>query len=684
MLKYRTDLDGLRALAVTPVVLYHAGIGLVSGGFIGVDIFFVISGFLISGIIRDELEARNFSMWRFYERRIRRIIPAYLAVCIAVFIASLWFLTPDDFVGMAESMISSLFFVTNMYFAGQMSYFQEASESLPLLHLWSLAVEEQFYLFWPIFLMLFIRFVDRRYRPALLIAMIVAGIAVAQWALLNKSITMVFFYSPFRYWELAMGAYLALTPPPALPNRGLKIGVGLLALALIFTPIFLYTKTWPLFPGLAALAPCLGAALVIYLGIHEKSVLTPVLGAAPLRGIGLISYSLYLWHWPLFAFFHVVTGRGPHLIEAIPLIIIAVALAYLSWRYVEGPFRKRGPDAVFAGLKPIFTFAGASFAGVAAIGMVSIFMNGFPQRAPEDFRQMQSVSLENPVYKHCLRGRDPRLVSVTIEGCNWGGGSAGRSVIWGDSHAAAYFQGMKPLAEREHERFDLFAMQSCMPLLNAGQRNATQGRAKVACSQFNEKMVKDLVRDRGISRVYLSGYWLKQALGEVGDDPNAPPPIIPGALVRLANALKDTVTPIAASGKSVVLLPDVPSFPSGGGICVNQRMFMGQPVAECGVSREYYQATAGQINRVLGSIAKSVPNVTFVDASGIFCDASRCMPTIGGTSAFIDKHHLNTRGAEAVMTLFSDGTIGQSTHVTLSRDASDLKPLPTVAEGTPL
>ncbi|MDR3214560.1 MAG: acyltransferase, partial [Azoarcus sp.] len=373
-MNYRREIDGLRAAAVLPVILFHAGFSWMSGGFVGVDVFFVISGYLITTIILSELDAETFTLMGFYERRARRILPAlfFMLFCCLPFA---WFwLFPDQMVRFAKSLLSGLFFVSNYYFRKQVGYFAPSAEEEPLLHLWSLAVEEQYYLFFPLLAMLLWRRKEWSFKVATLVwrhkswgfLTVVVLIALVSFRYAERKLgsDTLFYDTPGRVWELFIGSLAAiylLRARQRLPGRWLAECASLLGLALILSACFWLDKEMP-FPGHWALLPTLGAVLVI-LFASPLTLAGRLLSTPLLVGVGLISYSAYLWHWPLFAFARII-GQKPGSALFAGLAALSLGLAYFSWRYVEGPFRNR---QVFQ-RKSVFKFSAIGVALLAICG----------------------------------------------------------------------------------------------------------------------------------------------------------------------------------------------------------------------------------------------------------------------------------------------------------------------------
>lgn len=382
-MKYRKEIDGLRAVAVVPVVFFHAGSSLFAGGYVGVDVFFVISGYLITSIILNDLSKDKFSFITFYERRARRILPPLYLVILCCIPFAWLYLNPFDYKDFSQSLFAVSFYISNVLFWVESDYFAAATELKPLIHTWSLAVEEQFYILFPLLLWLLWKVGSKISRCVYAIALVgIFSLVLAQYAAF-KYPEANFFLLPSRAWELAIGALIAFLffhrmdiINSITSRRLLNEAMGTSGLVLIFYSVFTYDNTTP-FPSLYALAPTLGTALLIL--SNSETLAGKVLSAKPTVFIGLLSYSIYLWHQPLFAFMRHYSIEEPSVGVMVFLSVLSVLLAYFSWRYVERPFR----DKAVTSRKTIFIFSLAGIVFFAAIGVGGHMQNGFSSRFPE-------------------------------------------------------------------------------------------------------------------------------------------------------------------------------------------------------------------------------------------------------------------------------------------------------------
>jgi peptidoglycan/LPS O-acetylase OafA/YrhL len=442
-LKYRPDIDGLRAVAVLPVILFHLNVGLFSGGYVGVDVFFVISGYLIAGLISNEMSAGTYSVTNFYMRRARRIFPALFVVCAVTGVLVLLFSLPSDAERFGSSLAAATLFVSNFYFYATGDYFEATLETQPLVHTWSLAVEEQFYIFFPLILWLLRRRLAAAETP-IMFALALVSLGLSAW-LVESDPASAFYLLHSRAWELLLGALLAIGSVPLIRSRLAAGFLGLLGLAMIGGSMLLYEEETP-FPGVSALAPCIGTALIIYTGKNPALLVTRLLSLPPARFIGLISYSLYLWHWPVIVIGRYVAywnGWDPELrAHKLAALALTFLCAVASWQFVEKPFRQKpyrfGPVAVLS----------SSAAAMAALVVMASLIYPISHRywhVPGDVQPVLSVLKSRPEYRDssCMLMPDMNgfryfdtaaclALSETKE--NW--------LLIGDSHAADLWFGL--------------------------------------------------------------------------------------------------------------------------------------------------------------------------------------------------------------------------------------------------
>lgn len=646
-MQYRADIDGLRAVAVLPVVLYHADVPGPSGGFIGVDVFFVISGYLITSIVWKEISQGRFSLISFYERRARRILPALVLVVLATFLAGWFVLLPGELKDLGQSALATAFFASNVYFLLSLDYFARAADFAPLLHTWSLAVEEQFYIFFPPLLMA-VAFLARHRQASLIVVCLSALSLAAAVLVLPYRSEWAFYLIFFRAWELGAGAALALAVPtvPSRPLvRELLASLGLLA---IIVPIFIYDSSTA-FPGLAALPPVLGATVIIWIGSRDRgSRVSMALGNRGLVWIGLISYSLYLWHWPILAFLRILLDSATlPILLGLAAIVLSLLAAWGSYMFVERPFRSRSAEE--KGRRPIFLYSLGSLGLVAAIGASMSFSNGVPTRLPENAAAIAAAAMDrNPRVSDCL-GRSPD------EGfCRLGDQSDGQVdfILWGDSHAGAIIPGFDRAANGISQRGVFAGERACPPI--RGIERTSDG---LRCTSFNDAVWSWLQERDDVQLVVLSARWPLSVEGtrfrqEAGDEvlldwiggPRAQPDHVDNAvLVELG--LRETVAAIVATGRDVVILGPVPEV----GVDVPAKtarsalLGLSQSVD---LSRAAHDARSGRTEEILVRLADETDGVRYLPLADLFCDQTQCSVHDGqGTPLYVDDDHITSTTA---------------------------------------
>ncbi len=635
LLTYRKDIDGLRAVAVLPVVLYHAGFAFTSGGYVGVDVFFVISGYLITGIIAAELRNDNFSLLSFYERRARRILPALVFVLLCSFVAGAVLLLPDQFNEFAKSALATATFLANIWFWDQPGgYFSEETEFWPLLHMWSLAVEEQFYVFYPLLLMAVFRFGRQVLLGGLVLGLLVS-FAISVYYL-DSQADAAFYLTPARAWELGLGAAVALFTIPSPQRQWIREAIAAVALLAIIIPVVTYDLE-TMFPGPAALPPCLGAAALIWIGASGPTRVSQLLSWRPMVLCGLISYSLYLWHWPIFAFYRVRQYSVElSFVEATLLIAASVIMAIVSWRYVEKPFRNR---AVLTRPR-VFAASGAALAAVL-IGSAGILVgNGLPGRLPQEALAMVNAAKTRvPQFEGCI-WTDP-----AADICHLGDLDADRSdfLFWGDSHAEALLVSMDQAGQQTGLRGEFVGQPGCPPLQGVDSNRFP------TCRAYNDAVLDLLERREGeFGTVVLAARWALYEKGtrtkmespepriELSDDihawtgPKTNPVVFERGLLDLIDTLRER-------GHKVVVLGSVPAV----GWDVPMRMFVnmrwGDALPPVPTPEDVAKRHAG-VERVFAKI-EGMDGVRLIRLSDVLC-ASECKVELDGQPIYLDDDHL--------------------------------------------
>lgn len=373
-LRYRADIDGLRAIAVCSVILFHAGFWVFKGGYVGVDVFFVISGFLITGISLERQRSKTFSVLDFFERRARRILPALVLVCTVATIGSVAIMDPLQLTRYFESLGFTFLFTSNFYFLFQSGYFDTASELKPLLHTWSLAVEEQYYLLFPIFFLIFMR-LRATIAISLVTVLAIASLAASQLLIEMGYRSEAFYLLPTRIWQILLGVICAITAKNICIDKFPEVTSQLFSLAgllMILVSIVAFSNNTPS-PGIHAVIPTTGACLILIFS-SPNTFCGRILGSKPFVLIGLLSYSAYLWHQPVFALYRLHLGEEPNMFSMLILCVVVLCLSYISWKLVETPFRssKRFPKNRFFRVSTVsvLLLVGAAFAGSLTHGFV--------------------------------------------------------------------------------------------------------------------------------------------------------------------------------------------------------------------------------------------------------------------------------------------------------------------------
>lgn len=625
-MKYRADISGLRALAVVPVVIYHLDANLVPGGYVGVDIFFVISGYLITSILAADLKEGRFSLLRFYDRRVRRIVPAYFAVALVTAIIAMLVMPPVLLEAYGESLKWASIFLANRYFLSVTHYFGAAPDELFLLHTWSLSVEEQFYLAWPLLLAVLFHPRLRRWLPYIVLALMAVSLYVATRNAVLRPIA-GFYNSNGRFWELLMGAVLALGFLPRLRDRRLAEAVAAVGLAMIVAALALFGHDNVVFPGVSALLPTGGALLILWAGEEGRATLVGrLLSFAPFAAIGLISYSLYLWHWPIIALHRYLTFRAPGLWEGVGLLAVMLAVSALSWRFVENPFRRYGPSTARVEWA---TVGGGVLAlgGLVGLAFIMILTNGLPGRGSAAFLKAEATVNE------FWRGREACLIGRTKApevDCRFGDPSpdAPLFVLWGDSQGDQHGPALDALGRADGFSFLQITRPGCAPQAPTPDLGPLASRELQACNALRAAALDRILSDPKVALVIIAGQWTNEV-----------------SLGFAMGRLREAVDKITAAGKPVALVGPIGSFGTGGGRCIVRTRFMGVDDGICGETRAWSDVISGPMERELLALAKDRQDVTVFLPRPLFCPADTCHPAADGVPLFYDGGHLNVTGS---------------------------------------
>jgi peptidoglycan/LPS O-acetylase OafA/YrhL len=662
---YRPDVDGLRALAVSAVVGYHVSSVLVPGGFVGVDVFFVISGYLITSILATELDEGRFSIVRFYLRRVRRLFPALVVVLATTMAIGAFVLLPDEFERLAMHVIAGAGFLSNVLNLNEAGYFDPAAETKPLLHLWSLGVEEQFYLAWP--LLLAVAWAWRTRRVAALLAFAAVASFVACVIASRAAPDAAFYLPQYRFWEFAVGGLLALLDrrtAEGAPGRGivarLRGSTGpatLVSLAgcTMVLVAFASARQPGSFPGPDALLPVLGTALMIFAG-PASWLNRAVLSMRPAVWLGRISYPLYLWHWPLLSFATILAADNPSKLSKVALVGGSVLLADATYRFVERPFR-------FPRHAPARDWRWLPAASLAACGVaLAVWLaGGFPGR---------TYFAVDPFYWGDARFRNDACVAAyrgPYDYCMLAPGGAPTAMLIGDSHANHYYPGLAKSLRARGDVLLHLGGGGCVPSEGVDSHDARERPGK--CPGMIGSAIAHALADPRIRHVYLAGRFslyfegegFGAAPGEAGKrwvirsmigvlDAQA----IAAPQVALDVALERTVRRLIEAGKRVTVMMQVPEFAFDPKNCVRVR-----PVdafrdvrASCRMELSQLNVRQGPSRERLQGLAARVPGLELFDPHGVLCSEGVCnVLDLERRVLYRDSHHLTEHGSFAVQGL---------------------------------
>lgn len=654
-MKYRREIDGLRAVAVLPVILFHAGFSIFSGGYVGVDVFFVISGYLITSILINELEQDKFSIAGFYERRARRILPALFFVMLACLPFAYMWMTPSELKNFGQSLVAVVFFGSNILFWKESGYFASDAELKPLLHTWSLAVEEQYYIIFPIFLLLAWRFGRKKvFWSVVGIAIISLLLAERGW---RQEPSANFYLAPTRAWELLAGsicAFLTVGKTQRANNWLAGAGLGLIVFA-----IFLYDEQTP-FPSVYALVPVVGTSLIILFAAQGTWV-GKLLSMRGFVGIGLISYSAYLWHQPLFAFARVRSLTEPSHMLMGSLALAALLLAWASWHFVEKPFRNRANPLLHTRAR-VFAFSGVAGLAFVAIGLAGHFGNGFEGRLNKETLRYVGAETDRAA-QDCHFGASKPVPPQPVASCLFPDGAGNVDVLLiGDSHDVAISQVMGEELRARGIGYYNNSYSGCPPI--RGLRRYDQS-LKHKCPEFNAA-VYDYAADADISTVvltarhalYLNGSRFDNGEGGVELDNPITTDLDgrtnsewddPARRNRVLAAYEADIRVLAQNFEVVLVYP----IPEAGWNVVNyafknQHFNNADPTLT--TSYDTYRARTQDVNALFDRLVEELPNIHGARVHDVLCNkkSGRCLNADAEGIYYYDDDHLSNTGTRLV------------------------------------
>ena len=655
-IKYRPDIDGLRAVAVISVVAYHCGLPWLKGGFVGVDIFFVISGYLIGSLVYKEIKGRSFSVSKFYARRARRILPALFVVLLVSYGIAFLILSPVEMKMFSGSALASITSSSNIFFWRNTVYFFPHSDQHPLLMAWSLGVEEQFYLLFPL-LMLMMRSFRWWLQLLILSSLAVLSLIACIWGSqyhLNAA-----YYLPFtRGWELAAGVLIAIVEAnrPAKAEAGPRLTshvLSILGLGMICLAIETYDRN-SIFPGYLALLPVMGAVLVI---AARDGIANRVFAAKPFVFVGLVSYSWYLWHWPLLSFASIASDAG--LTRGVKIVIGAAsfACAVLSYHLVEKPFRTSTTPS------PLLLKRYASAAVLVMLpALVFYFTNGLPQRcrnvqqlemAGSQLNQDQCIVMRGvphpPLLAQCVPAGDGRAVALI-----------------GDSHATALAAGLRIIAERSGYRLIELTKAACPPLEGAARSVIADPGFAPECLQFNREVLKYILNEPKVKAVVVAAIWAEPldqgqfADRYVRDGGTQRSVSLAESELTLTNGLSDLTRSLQNAGKEVYLVQDDPSFNFNPLRLIEARLMWPRsmlsrlvansaPHFDGDVAPDPGSPDTNEARSIVEHAAKLYPEAHVIDLHAALCGPNGCRFAEGNQTLYLDTSHLSSLGARIAL-----------------------------------
>jgi peptidoglycan/LPS O-acetylase OafA/YrhL len=630
-MSYRADIDGLRAVAVLAVLFFHADLGL-PGGFVGVDVFFVISGYLITGLILKDLNGGHFRMFDFWERRIRRILPVLTVVTLTSLIAAWFLFLPGDFKSCGRSMMAQVVLGANVNFWLDADYFAQAAELKPLLHTWSLAVEEQFYLSFP-FLLLAIHRVSRAAIVPVTLALCFVSFALSVYCSYRHEAAN-FYLLPMRAWELLIGSFLAAIPARKEAKRWVTESLSWSGLLAILCAVAFFNRETR-FPGVAAVLPVVGAAVLIWTNSDRQTLVGKLLSTRPVVFIGLISYSLYLWHWPALVFWKYLSIDPIPKSENALLLVASLILAVLSWKFVETPFRKR---SILSSRVQVFSFAIISSAILLLAGLAIYRSEGLPSRLDAEVLRYSNGSVADFKFVEKMSYQVGLKEIQAGDLVELGSGDKRKPVevlLWGDSHAAALVPIVNSLCRKYSIRGVAAMYAATAPLVGYESESSA---LKEDCIVYSDSVI-EFIRSNHIGNVLLAAKW-----GGYVDD---------SGTERIRSALVQTIGALKEVNPRIYVVRQVPKPRLDVPRALAIALIQGRDLNRVGVPSAAYWKEFQRQNPCFLGLSSEYPSVNILDPSELFLgSAGICRFEQGGKALYCDASHLSAAGAGVLEPLF--------------------------------
>lgn len=643
-MNYRSDIDGLRAVAILSVLIYHAFPHLLPGGFIGVDIFFVISGYLISHAIFVGIDLNAFSFRDFYARRTRRIFPALIIVLVAIYALGFFVLLPYELTRLGKNIASSASFTLNFVLTGNTGYFDAAAEQNPLLHLWSLCIEEQFYLLFPVVFLMAERLKLNRLK--VVVAIIAASFLLNIW-MVSENATATFYLPATRFWEMAIGSFLAVVVLNKNWLHSLATWMphcAALGLTMIFFGVFLIDKSM-LFPGWVALIPSVGTGFVLL--ASQKNFFNMPLSWSWMVWVGKISFPMYLWHYPIFSYMRIYESSEPSTDTKLIAIIFIVGLSWLTYRFIEYPIRFGMIRQKISG-KVVVTVLISLLAGMAIVGKVTQSARGFPERIGENHAQMTKEKPDgSPCQSFQFKTKDLTCLIADPH-------QPPSHALIGDSHATHFYAGISHYLKQNHRNLMLLSGPGCVPFL--GVRTGQVKGDPQTCGTIVDNIHAYLDTSSDIKTVILATrgpitltgqpFGTESIFGRYIDSDRYPQAKNRSEL--FASSLEATLAHLIAHKKNVVIMLDNPELGFNPLLC-DKLPLLRRTKESCKIERAEVDLRNRDYRHLVLQVASRYPQVKVVDTFKAFCDERYCYANQGAERIYRDDNHLTNFGSKMLI-----------------------------------